>query len=85
MAKKFNRWEYLVVGKGAFPIDMLRYDNCWPATADDSAMIPLSSRSDYGTSPRDAIPIKLRGLLPPTEARWNSFGWRVFEVRGYKI
>lgn len=65
-----KRYEYVyeVQGKGGFPLDMLRYDRCWFARETDSLMV-LGARkaSDYV--------IRVRGLQPPTEARWKSFGW----------
>jgi len=55
-----------------FPIDMLRYDLCWPATSEDATRI-----HDEVTQPRQPRSIKLKGLKLPTFARWHSFGWEV--------
>ena len=63
-------YEYSVRGDGQFPIDMLRYDSCWPATQDDVANIT------YLANAKDHI-IKLRSYREPTEARWESFRWKV--------
>jgi hypothetical protein len=66
-----NAIEFTVTGKGQFPIDMLRYDLCWPATGSDSTDIANA----YRTS--GAHRIDLKGLKTPTPARWASFGWTV--------
>ncbi len=69
--------EFTVEGKYDFPFDMLRYDQCWPKSESDSAVIERS------TIPRQRRPFRvtLQGIDEPTEARWQSFGWRVTEVR----
>lgn len=59
---------FTVEGAGQFPIDMLRYDACWPSTQQDVAAIER-----IGTRRR----IQLRGITAPTAARWKSFGWAV--------
>lgn len=51
-------------GNGGFPIDMLRYDECWPATADDAVAITMDQ--DYVT---------VMGTNRFTIDRWKSFGW----------
>ena len=65
-----------------FPIDMLRYDACRPASESDSSSIIRSF--DHG--PR-VEPVEIRHERPstafaaarwePTNARWESFGWEV--------
>lgn len=73
------RQEFYVVGDGIFPLDMLRYDNCFPASTDDCNRIGLSILKPY----KKTHTIKLvrlvdaRGYNPPTEGRWASFGWEV--------
>jgi len=58
-----------VTGRGRFPFDMLRYDNCVPVeginqlTEREERTIRLRRFSQDGT--------------PATAARWNSFGWGV--------
>ena len=68
---------FIVEGKGSFPIDMLRYDHCYPSDMD--SILALANR---GSSRRvtlgTAHPTKaLTGITP---ARWESFGWRVVSV-----
>jgi len=69
--------QFTVKGKGSFPLDMLRYDACFPNTQQDVANLDWD-RGDrriarevtlvaYTSSPR----------LIPTTARWSSFMWHV--------
>ena len=64
---------FRVRGKGPFPLDMLRYDQCWPHT-------PLDVENMNETHERDIViakahPYRTGGNL--TVERWNSFGWAV--------
>ena len=63
-----------------FPIDMLRYDTCWPARQEDASEISLSL-SVRDTTELELKAIELRTEAPkawkPTAARWQSFGWEV--------
>lgn len=65
-----------VEGSGEFPIDMLRYDSCCPATEADSGTI---ERQD------ERRVVKLRRFsragAPATAARWQSRGWKVLSER----
>jgi len=74
--------EYQVEGEGDFPIDMLRYDSAWPAREDQVSRIqevPLEKK--YGqTRVVDLHRFSFNGE-GPHEARWESFGWRVIEIR----
>lgn len=84
---KFGSITFVVRGRGEFPIDMLRYDSCVPATEKDvMRMLNTLYGSDVyveGPINRD---VKLRRFYPvggtaaPTVARWVSFGWEVREV-----
>jgi hypothetical protein len=82
-----------VEGAGEFPIDMLRYDACWPASERDSAIL-LDSMNGSGRrkvqlyhytesaparlDPRDPEYMGARVGLTP--ARWRSFSWRIVSV-----
>ena len=61
-----TRYEYIVTGRGAFPIDMLRYDMCWPCSSSDVAKMEAEHE------PRS---IAMRSYSAPTIERWKSFGW----------
>ena len=67
-------YKYTVVGKSSFPLDMLRYDCCWPRTQDDITNLSVSAVDRKDTR------IQLTGIQFPTHARWNSFGWMVSKV-----
>lgn len=76
-ARTYHFW---VAGRGAFPVDMLRYDRCTPRTQDDSNEITRSfQRSNY----RESLvlnTVALTGPKEPTGERWASFGWSVTGV-----
>jgi hypothetical protein len=71
MEKLFN---YKVTGKGQFPLDMLRYDSCFPATPNAVADLVIDPRDTNYSKPRT---VKISGCGKPTIARWASFGWTV--------
>jgi len=72
-----------VRGTGAFPIDMLRYDNCWPASERDSMTIIRSFRLRGSGEAWSIHLMTAKGdrLLEPEYNRWASFGWAVMEVQ----
>ena len=68
--------EFTVRGRTSFPIDMLRYDSCWPKSeARDSVAITASFQRIKGV--KEERQVTLTGLREPTEGRWESFGWKV--------
>lgn len=81
MSKTNARWErlpfspplktlykYYVTGYGDFPMDMLRYDSCWPAGPTDVAKLGAEHKERS---------VQLCSTQEPTLDRWTSFGWRV--------
>lgn len=65
---------FSVSGKGRFPFDMLRHDQCYP---NDTHNIDVVDQ--YRT-----IRCCMTANTPmqgPTEARWASFGWVVTDIR----
>ncbi len=64
---------FIVIGRGEFPIDMLRYDSAYPVTEDDSRVIGQRTYEwDRG------VLLQHRGVQKdwePTLGRWKSFGW----------
>ncbi len=62
-----------VEGRGRFPLDMLRYDSCWPYTSVDSA------RMDPDIREKRKIVLLTDAEHAPTHRRWDSFTWRVIE------
>jgi len=61
---------FVVEGSGDFPVDMLRYDRAFCLTP-----IPHPDHPWFGKRLRVVCAIQKN--FKPTEARWNSFGWRV--------
>lgn len=73
MARKQQPQRFEVTGRGAFPMDMLRYDACYPASEADAGVL---QRVTTGRS-REEATVALVSLRAPTQERWASFGWRV--------
>ena len=62
-----------VTGFGEFPLDMLRYDACHPATEADTAVIEHSRE-------RRSVNVEQTSAQrhdPWTVGRWSSFGWTI--------
>lgn len=60
-----------VEGAGEFPVDMLRYDAAFPHKEEDSYLI----------MERGKRKVSLLTQITPTQARWESFGWKVIATR----
>lgn len=65
---------------GVFPIDMLRYDSCWPRTGEDASHI-----ADSQTDSRDKRVVQVTKYSEKkrdhfTTARWKSFLCTIKEV-----
>jgi hypothetical protein len=79
--------EFTVSGIGRFPVDMLRYDGAYPASSSDAG--EMAKRIENTVAMPDRKPIRLRAAIPtgfrknalPTVQRWNSFCWRVDEIK----
>lgn len=75
---------FVVTGNYPFPLDMLRYDGCYPDRGEDAAAIGASLDAAFLRNRRiTGDPIKVRlchcapGHWSPTFDRWVSFGWSV--------
>lgn len=73
-------YTFTVAGSGIFPIDMLRYDSCYPV--DTESANAINDSIDQETRFKGTRSFRLRGELPfgPTIGRWNSFGFNVSDV-----
>jgi len=66
----------------SFPIDMLRYDSCYPAREQDSNAIDRH----YNHTSKESVrlkrgPYKLKNdATRLNKSRWESFGWRIISV-----
>lgn len=76
---------FVVEGQYPFPVDMLRYDACYPATSEDAVQLAESMnfirRNVLATQDLEkrTRTVKLTTQLQnrPTTGRWESFGWKV--------
>ena len=76
------RVKFIVKGRRPFPIDMLRYDNCYPANIPavesiTESLDPQIIDNDPGMTRK----VSLKGRVAPTMGRWNSFGWEVTDIQ----
>ena len=69
-----------VTGSGQFPVDMLRYDSCYPHSQD--SVVALSEKNTRTVVLARAVK---RVTDTPTIARWESFGWKVGNRTTYKV
>lgn len=74
-----TRFKVLPLAAGRFPIDMLRYNACYPRTEQDAGKI---AGTFYPRSPREAVEVELERLHDGrehrlTDERWRSFGWAI--------
>lgn len=72
---------FTVEGGGPFPIDMLRYDQCWPRSeGEDSRAIEQSfPQGRRVTGARYRVTLVTHASNRPTGARWESFGFKVVQ------
>lgn len=66
-----HRTTFTATGEGSFPIDMLRYDQCFPADSEG-----VDALMHGGSVVRLALlhPTRTVRLTPD---RWESFGWHI--------
>jgi hypothetical protein len=83
-AKKHMRYRFVVRGCGpmTFPLDMLRYDCCWPRRSEGVQMIGLLMTPGFPANGQ-VREVELTGVAPPNYQRWRSFGWTVIDVTEY--
>ena len=77
-------FSFEVVGRGDFPVDMLRYDSAFPA--DGNAVDAIAFRVERENW-RQERTVRLGSYrsTEPTIGRWNSFGWRVINIEKSSI
>lgn len=76
------RHEITVSGKGRFPFDMLRYDQCFPKNPDS---VSAMSRRDGDEFEVTVVTIRKSKLNPFTIERWNSFNVGVFNYCSFPM
>lgn len=67
-----------------FPVDMLRYDSCWPKLQEDANVIQwaIAGERDEGII---VITLETVGTGAPTVERWRSFGWSIGQDAAEKL
>lgn len=68
---------FKVSGTGTFPIDMLRYDQCWPKTESHDTLAISNSFNPRNIGAPWVITLVTTRASGPTVDRWASFGWKV--------
>lgn len=81
MAERMVYQTFEVAGQFMFPLDMLRYDHCFPADQDAVMALAQALRLETDLSGRRVRPWRVqlgrwaRGKMDqPTVSRWESFG-----------
>lgn len=86
VAKDEYAVEFTVEGSGEFPVDMLRYDACYPATeALDVPAIAASYANESNLPRKRRVVLRVKPLMGEkhvnlTPDRWASFGWRFIGI-----
>jgi hypothetical protein len=76
----------MVSGHGCFPSDMLRYDSCVPVNFRiEPAYSGAKAVLEEGQTAFVVARCSDRRTSDYTEARWNSFWWRVIPLKTTKI
>jgi hypothetical protein len=93
MAQKLTtnlKWKHFakITGSTGFPIDMLRYDNCIPASEEDARIIERAN--DVYVAPGETWTVQVKKFSELkthaywTPQRWRSFGCALEETEGYE-
>lgn len=68
--------DFTVTSSYEFPWDMLRYDQCFPASTDDAMKMTQEGKRTIRLRCHNHLGI-------PTVDRWRSFGWSVLAYEGH--
>lgn len=79
---KRKRQTFTVEGQLPFPLDMLRYDSCFPKTQNDVQTIESNSFQS-GAKVRVELERYITGKDLPTSGRWQSMGWNVLNTETF--
>lgn len=73
--------DFIVQGRGEFPFDMLRKDECYPADGVTVSMLASAAHDRHLRSMkfRTARSINIHA------ERWESFGWRVVSIDSERL
>ena len=70
-------YRFTVCGRGEFPYDMLRKEQCHPASQGDSDSMSYNVIRLTAQKYKELRAINLIGNTPPNRKEWESFGWHV--------
>lgn len=70
---------FKVQGSGSLPLDMLRYDTCYPATQADVSQSQLDDSAPLREIELERLSESKSAAERLTFGRWQSFGWNVVE------
>jgi len=73
------RHEYKVKGNFAFPIDMLKYEQSFPARGEDASVLAQSMLRSWSGGEVVLVTLSPDKKWTPADQRWESFGWVVVE------
>jgi hypothetical protein len=76
MTDKIYLHTFAVVGRGEFPLDMLRSDRCFPCSSGDADRMHYDNR-DHRVIRLEAASRNKHWM--PTHGRWASFGWTALD------
>jgi hypothetical protein len=68
--------DFTVTGRGPFPFDMLRTDECWPADGVTASMLATAGTDRH---PR-MMKFRTQRSINVHPKRWDSFGWKVVTI-----
>ena len=75
---KAGEWvKFTVTGVGPFPVDMMRFEECWPEGIADANAIERSFTEGAGRVQVRLCCEQTAAMSRPTAKRWESFNWRV--------
>lgn len=83
---KLAPFKISVSGSGEFPIDMLRFDGCFPLSEGDSNLISSSLRAGYVNVKTKVVLLKPNGYKhwSPSYSKWKSAGREIVECEERK-
>lgn len=71
--------QFVVEGTGTFPLEMLSFDQCWPARPADAAAITGSQLDGGAATPRRKIILVTVAKYAPNRRGWIAAGSRVID------
>lgn len=75
--------DFTVEGGCDFPLDMLRFDECWPVGCDAVQAMAYMVSNDHTGKRR--IHLRSAKMFGCTPKRWASFLWRVIAIDGMPV